>query len=127
MSPPHGSMRIIAANRWSRVALGWSHQVEDVMGAPPLTILIAATLSFALACPIIAQGGTKGEKPMPKPPMNMETVRSVSPALERYTTGQLVGEVWMRSDLSPRDRSVATVAALIARNQTLELPYQIDL
>ena len=84
------------------------------MGARPLTILIAATLSFALACPIIAQGGTKGEKPMPKPPMNMETVRSVSPALERYTTGQLVGEVWMRSDLSPRDRSVATVAAAAA-------------
>src|SRR3978361_1802344 len=52
-----------------------------------------------------------------------DDVRSVSPALERYTQERLYGEVWNRPGLSKRDRSVVTVAALIARNQTAALPY----
>src|SRR5882757_2221625 len=54
-------------------------------------------------------------------------VRSVSPALESYTESKLMGEVWKRPDLSPRDRSVVTVAALISRNQTIEMPYHFRL
>ena len=30
-------------------------------------------------------------------------------------------------DLSPRDRSIVTLAALIARNQTIEMPYHFNL
>jgi 4-carboxymuconolactone decarboxylase len=54
-------------------------------------------------------------------------VRSVSPALERYTRGPLLEGVWKRNGLSPRDRSVITVAALIARIQTIEMPYHFSL
>jgi 4-carboxymuconolactone decarboxylase len=54
-------------------------------------------------------------------------VQSVSPALESYTESKLMGEVWKRPDLSPRDRSVVTVAALISRNQTIEMPYHFRL
>ena len=54
-------------------------------------------------------------------------VRSVSPALERYTRGPLLEGVWKRNGLSPRDRSVVTVAALIARIQTIEMPYHFAL
>jgi 4-carboxymuconolactone decarboxylase len=50
-----------------------------------------------------------------------------SPALERYTNGLVRGDLWKRPDLSPRDRSIVTLAALIARNQTVELPYYLDL
>jgi len=39
----------------------------------------------------------------------------------------LIGEVWKRPGLSPRDRSVVTVAALISRNQTVEMPYHFRL
>ena len=49
-------------------------------------------------------------------------VRRVAPALEKYTQGRLFAEVWKRPDLSPRDRSIVTLAALIARNQTIEMP-----
>lgn len=49
-------------------------------------------------------------------------IQSVSPALDRYTQEALLGEVWKRPELSLRDRSVVTVAALIARNQTVEMP-----
>jgi 4-carboxymuconolactone decarboxylase len=53
--------------------------------------------------------------------------QSVSPALQSYTDSTLLGEVWKRSGLSPRDRSIVTVAALIARNQTAAMPYYFTL
>ncbi len=51
----------------------------------------------------------------------------VLPALEHYTDTLLLDEVWKRPDLSPRDRSIVTVTALIARNQPAELPYYLHL
>ena len=50
----------------------------------------------------------------------------VAPALEKYAQGPLA-ELWKRPGLTPRDRSIVTVAAQIARNQTLEMPYYFDL
>jgi 4-carboxymuconolactone decarboxylase len=61
----------------------------------------------------------------PNTPANedADAVRMVAPALERYTETTL-SEVWKRPDLSARDRSLVTVAALIARNQAAQLsPY----
>lgn len=48
--------------------------------------------------------------------------QAVSPALDAYTTRNLNGDVWQRPDLSPRDRSIVTVASLIARNQAADMP-----
>jgi 4-carboxymuconolactone decarboxylase len=56
-----------------------------------------------------------------------EDVRSVAPALEKYTQERLLGEVWKRPGLSERDRSVVTLAVLVARNQTVEMPYYVNL
>ena len=68
------------------------------------------------------------EKPIPLPPVpTFEDMRAVSPALERYTTGPLLGDLWKRPQLSPRDRSIVTLSVLIARNQTIELPYHLNL
>ncbi|MDR3485457.1 MAG: carboxymuconolactone decarboxylase family protein [Bradyrhizobium sp.] len=64
-----------------------------------------------------------GSKPMP----TYEDVRKVAPALEAYTQNLLLGEVWKRPGLAPRDRSIVTLAALIARNQTIEMPYHLNL
>src|SRR3954467_5269526 len=91
--------------------------------------LIAATLvSFALAAPAIGQGDQSGPKTAKGTPMlTLDDVRSVSPALARYTQGSLLGDVWKRPGLSPRDRSIVTLAALIARNQTAEMPYYLNL
>jgi 4-carboxymuconolactone decarboxylase len=55
-----------------------------------------------------------------------ENFNSVSPALDRYTQGTLA-DLWKRPGLTPRDRSIVTIAALIARNQTIEMPRYIDL
>ena len=47
----------------------------------------------------------------------------MSPALEHFTRGSLLDGAWKRRGLSSRDRSVVTVAALIARIQTAEMPF----
>lgn len=64
----------------------------------------------------------RGPSAMP----TLEDVRMVAPALERYTQATLLGDLWKRPDLSPRDRSIVTVAALIARNQTIEMPHYFN-
>lgn len=55
-------------------------------------------------------------------PPAFDDIRAVAPALEKYTQDRLLGELWKRPGLSPRDRSTVTIAALIARNQTIEMP-----
>ena len=59
--------------------------------------------------------------------VHAQDVRSVAPALEKYTQERLLGEVWKRPVLSARDRSVVTLAVLVARNQTVEMPYYVNL
>jgi 4-carboxymuconolactone decarboxylase len=56
-----------------------------------------------------------------------DDVRAVAPALAKYTEDRLLGEVWKRPGLAPRDRSMVTLAALIARNQASELPYYLNM
>jgi 4-carboxymuconolactone decarboxylase len=55
-----------------------------------------------------------------------DDVRMVAPALEKYAQGP-VGELWKRPGLAPRDRSIVRLAALIARNQTIEMPHHLNL
>jgi 4-carboxymuconolactone decarboxylase len=51
----------------------------------------------------------------------------VSPALERYTRSAIGEGLWKRPDLSARDRSIVTVAALVARNQTIGMLHYFNL
>ncbi len=50
----------------------------------------------------------------------------VAPALAKYAQGPLA-ELWKRPGLTPRDRSIVTISALIARNQTIGMPYYFNL
>ena len=49
----------------------------------------------------------------------------LAPALEDHTDKVLFGDVWERPGLSPRDRSLITVASLVALYRTNELPFHI--
>jgi len=49
----------------------------------------------------------------------------VAPPFAEYTDNVLFGDVWQRPGLSPRDRSLVTVSALIALYRTNELPFHI--
>lgn len=48
------------------------------------------------------------------------------PALEHYTNRLLLGEVWQRPGLSPRDRGIVSLAVLVARNGASELPDMLE-
>ncbi len=49
----------------------------------------------------------------------------IAPALATYTDDVLFGDVWKRPGLSPRDRNLVTVTALIALYRTNELPFHL--
>jgi len=68
-------------------------------------------------------GLTASDAPIQAP--TAKDILSVSPALARYTQDTLP-DLWKRPGLSQRDRSLATVAVLIARNQTTELPAYLN-
>ena len=55
-----------------------------------------------------------------------EDARLAAPALEQYARGP-VADLWKRPGLTARDRSVVTLAALIARNQAIEIPRYLNL
>jgi 4-carboxymuconolactone decarboxylase len=61
--------------------------------------------------------------------MSNEKTRSpyadIAPALGDYTDRVLFGEVWKRPGLSPRDRSLVTVASLVSLYRTNELPFHL--
>ena len=48
-------------------------------------------------------------------------IQAVSPALARFGREAISNDLWQRDALSARDRSIVTVAMLIARNQPGEL------
>ncbi|MCB0047658.1 MAG: carboxymuconolactone decarboxylase family protein [Caldilineaceae bacterium] len=75
--------------------------------------------------------GSAGEAPattitLPQT-LTPEDVGLVSPALEQYMQNTLQADLWARPELSPRDRSIVTVAALIARDQVIDMPYHFEL
>ena len=83
-----------------------------------MRLLAAALASASLLASPVAQAD---------PSRLREDVRRVAPALDKYAQERVLGDVWKRPGLSPRDRSVVTLAALIARNQTIEMPFYLGL
>ncbi|WP_297845124.1 carboxymuconolactone decarboxylase family protein [Pseudomonas sp.] len=79
-----------------------------------------ATLFFAAA----AESNQDKAKPDSKPSVD---IQEVTPQLYAYTADLLFGEVWKRNELSPRDRSLITIAALVATGQTAQMPGHFKL
>lgn len=55
-----------------------------------------------------------------------QLVGDFAPKLAELTDNILFGDVWERADLSKRDRSLITVAALIANGNTEQLPHHLS-
>lgn len=62
-----------------------------------------------------------------QPSITMDMVKEVSPGLAKYTDDAIMNNVWKRPGLAPRDRALATLSALIARQQTIGLPHYLNL
>ena len=78
-----------------------------------MRVAIAAAVAVFVALPVSAQE--------PAPRVAPEDMRWVTPGLADYTDELLFGDVWRRTDLSLRDRSLVTVSALIAGGHTAQL------
>ncbi|QFT85465.1 Carboxymuconolactone decarboxylase family protein [Halomonas sp. THAF12] len=92
-----------------------------------MKLVPASLLSLAVAAAVAlpAQANEHAADPSSEVP-TAEGVASVSPALADYTENLLLGEVWEREGLSTRDRSVATLAAVIARDHRVEIRAQLE-
>lgn len=51
----------------------------------------------------------------------------IAPAFVHYSEEVLFGDVWRRTELSLRERSLITVSALVAGGHTEQLPYHLRL
>ena len=56
----------------------------------------------------------------------LQDLEAVSPALRHFTERAVQGELWDRVELSPRDRSVVTLAVVIARGQAVQLAATLE-
>ena len=68
--------------------------------------------ALAIAAPAEAQ------RPPSVAPRNMQ---AIAPALADYTDEVLFGDVWRRTQLSPRDRSLVTLSVLISTGKSAQL------
>ena len=55
-----------------------------------------------------------------------ERIGDIAPKLADLTEDVLFGDVWERTALSKRDRSLATVSALVAMNRTEQLTFHLQ-
>ncbi len=101
---PNRSMTHIAiVEQLDGKTVEWMEKVSDAQyGAPPR-----------------AQGASPGAGTQPKP--SQRAIGDFAPKLAELTDNVLYGDVWERPELSKRDRSLVTVAALIALNRPDQL------
>ena len=84
--------------------------------------LVTTVLSLSLIAPVSAHA--EGAKHM-LDAKTLDNVRKVAPALEKYAQGPLA-DLWRRPGLGARDRSIVTLAAMVARNQTADMAGQLE-
>ena len=63
---------------------------------------------------------------MSKRPSRLDALREVAPKLVELTEQVAYADVWERPELSKRDRSLITVAALVAMNRERQLPGHLN-
>src|SRR5690349_8598348 len=97
--------------------LAWSALSLSVLSLGASAFLVVSAFTNKGSEPSVTGPGVSSMK------TTTEEVAMVSPALDRYTNDTVRGELWKRPGLSARDRSIATLAALVARNHTTDLPY----
>ena len=101
---PNSSMTHIAiAEQLDGKTVEWMEKVSDAQYSAPLR----------------AQGASHDSSTQPRP--SQRAIGAFAPKLAELTDSVLYGDVWERPDLSKRDRSLVTVAALIALNRPDQL------
>jgi 4-carboxymuconolactone decarboxylase len=93
-----------------------------------LKTLAATVVTLSCIVPSFAHAEKRMEKRMNKSSeLNSVDLNSVAPALAHYAQERLMGDLWKRPGLSARDRSIVTLATVVARNQAAEMPHYLNL
>ena len=101
---PNRSMAHIAiVEQLDGKAVDWMEKVSDAQYSAPLRIQ--------------EKSKPAGEQPRP----SQKAIGDFAPKLAEITDNVLYGDIWERPELSKRDRSLVTVAALIALNRPDQL------
>jgi 4-carboxymuconolactone decarboxylase len=101
---PNSSMTHIAiVEQLDGKAVEWMEKVSDAQYTAPL------------------RGQTVAANGAPRPRPSQAAMGDFAPKLAEITDNVLYGDIWERPELSKRDRSLATVAALIALNRPDQL------
>jgi len=82
------------------------------MGEEAMKATSAAAAALAIAIPAEAQD---------RPSVAPKNMQAIAPALAGYTDRVLFGDVWVRPELAPRDRSFVTLSVLIATGKTAQM------
>lgn len=57
--------------------------------------------------------------------LGQQAMGHIAPKLASLTDEVLFGDIWARPQLAPRERSLITVAALVALNRSEQLPFHL--
>jgi len=102
-APDRSMTHIAISEQLDGKTVDWMEKVSDAQYAAPLR----------------GQAATPAAGPRPRP--SQGAIGNFAPKLAQITDDVLYGDIWERPELSKRDRSLATVAALIALNRPDQL------
>jgi len=113
-SPTTAMSHIAIGERLDGKSVDWMEKVTDEQYGAPLH-------------PRTAAASARDAAPADQPTRAQRLMGDVSPKLAQLTDDVLYGDVWARPQLSPRDRSLVTVSALIAMNRPDQLRSHLAL
>ena len=102
-APDSAMTHIAVTEQLNGKAVDWMEKVSDAQYGAPLR----------------GKPSSTGAGPKPRP--SQAAIGDFAPKLAQITDDVLYGDIWERPELSKRDRSLATVSALIALNRTDQL------
>lgn len=59
-------------------------------------------------------------------PLDRDSLQQIAPKLAELTQQVLFGDIWQRSVLSPRERSLITLTTLSALGREQQLPWHLE-
>ena len=107
-SPAGGMSHIAIGEQLDGKSVDWMEKVTDAQYGAPVRGSAAAAATTASAAP-------------GQPTAAQRIAGDFAPKLAQLTDDVLFGDVWARPQLSPRDRSLVTVSALVAMNRPDQL------
>jgi 4-carboxymuconolactone decarboxylase len=115
-SPTTAMSHIAISEQLDGRVVEWMEKVTDEQYNAPVRPRLAAA-----GAPVAAPGTAPGTAPAGQPTPAQRIMGDFAPKLAQLTDDVLYGDVWARPQLSPRDRSLVTISALIAMNRPDQL------